>query len=54
MPLRKFITIIRGEQAEYDRFCRVVEDTVMLYLLIAGVWSLCYAVSFIFDKWGVA
>ena len=54
MPLQKFITIIKGKQAEYDRFCRIVEDIVLLYLLFAGVWSLCYAVSFIFTKWGVA
>lgn len=35
------------------RFARVVEGAVMLYLLFAVVWTLCYAVGDIFRAMGV-
>lgn len=54
MPLCKFITIIKGEQAVYERFCRIIEDAVLLYLLFAGLWTLCRVVGNILQVWGVA
>lgn len=53
MSLRKFITIVLGNQAQKERFARVVEDMVILYLLFAAVWSLCHVVSDVFAVWGV-
>ena len=54
MPLCKFITILKGNQAEYERFCRIVEDAVLFYLLFAGLWTLCRVVGNILQVWGVA
>lgn len=54
MPLQKFITIIKGNQSQYERFCRITEYAVLFYLLAAGLWSLCYVVSGILKAMGVA
>lgn len=36
-----------------ERFCRVVDFAVRFYILIAGLWTICYLVSEILEKLGV-
>ena len=36
-----------------ERFCRVVDFAVRFYILIAGLWAICYLVSEILQKMGV-
>ena len=36
-----------------ERFCRVVDFAVRFYILIAGLWAICYLVSEILEKMGV-
>ena len=54
MPLSKFITILKGNQAGYERFCHIVEYAVLFYLLFAGLWTLCHVVGDILTAMGVA
>ena len=37
-----------------ERFARVVEGAVMLYIMFACVWTICYLVGEILQKMGVA
>lgn len=53
MSITNFIKFLRENQAQNKRFCRIVEDFVMLYLMIATVWALCYAVGNFFSWMGV-
>ena len=36
-----------------ERFCRVVDFAVRFYILVAGLWTVCYLVSEILTKMGV-
>lgn len=53
MSLSKFITWLRGNQDENDRFMRVVGFCVKLYLVTACVWAICKLLSEILAKMGV-
>ncbi len=53
MPFSQFITAIKGSQAQFRRFSRIVENAVVFYLLVAAVWSLCWVVGNAFKIWGV-
>ena len=37
-----------------ERFARVVEGAVVLYIMFACVWTICYLVGEILTKMGVA
>lgn len=54
MSLSQFITAIKGSQAQFRRFSRIVENAVVFYLLVASVWALCWVVGHAFNVWGVA
>lgn len=53
MSFKQFITWMRGNQEENDRFTRIVGFFVYLYIMFAGLWTICYLVSEIFTKMGV-
>jgi len=36
-----------------ERFCRTVDFFVRFYILVAGLWTVCYLVSEILAKMGV-
>lgn len=44
---------MKKRDKQLERFGRVVEDLVMLYLMFACVWSICHIVGEIFAKLGV-
>ena len=53
MSITNFIKFLRENQEQNKRFCRIVEDFVMLYLMVAALYALCYAVGNIFSWMGV-
>lgn len=36
-----------------ERFCRVVDFMIRFYILVAGLWTVCWLVSEILEKMGV-
>ena len=44
---------MRKRNRQQERFCRVVEFCVKLYVLFAFLWTICYLVGEILDKMGV-
>ncbi len=36
-----------------DLIVRAIEDFIVLYIMIAGLWTVCYLVGEIFQKMGV-
>ena len=53
MSFHQFITACKGSQSEFRRFCRILENAVVFYLLVAAVWSLCWVVGHAFNIMGV-
>lgn len=43
-----------SKRKKRDLIVRLIEDAIMLYLMFACCWSICWLVGEIFEKMGVA
>lgn len=53
MSLCKFIKRLKRSQYFRGLFFKIIDYAIWLYIMFAGLWTICWLVGEIFEKMGV-